>query len=97
VTRIYYQIQLRLSIGKIKYYKDFLKGEFIMFFDVYLELCNERGLRPSSKKTVNGIGISDAMVTLWKNGSAPSVESLKKVAAYFNVTTDYLLLPRRFR
>ena len=39
------------------------------------------------------VGLANATIQSWKNGKAkPSVEAIKKIAEYFNVSTDYLLL-----
>lgn len=60
-----------------------------MFYDVFNNLCI------SNNTTVTGVlkalGISTSKGTAWKNGSTPNGEVLSKIAAYFNVTTDYLL------
>ena len=61
-----------------------------MFYDVYCELCQKNGLTPSG--AAGKIGFNRASVTMWKNtGKAPKQELLMKIAAYFGVTTDYLL------
>lgn len=39
-----------------------------------------------------GCGLSNASIQAWKNGKAnPSVEAIKKIAKYLNVSTDFLL------
>ena len=64
-----------------------------MFYDVYCQLCRERGLTPSGAAAQ--IGFNRASVTVWKNtGKAPKQELLLKIAAFFGVTTDYLLTGR---
>lgn len=61
-----------------------------MFYDVYCSLCAREGLTPSGAATK--IGFNRASVTMWKNtGKPPKPELLDKIAAFFNVTTDYLL------
>lgn len=61
-----------------------------MFYDIYRDLCLSRGLTPSG--AAEKIGFNRASVTVWKNsGKAPKQELLLKIAAFFGVTTDYLL------
>lgn len=61
-----------------------------MFYDIYCKLCSERGLTPSGAATK--IGFNRASVTMWKNtGKPPKPELLDKIAAFFDVTTDFLL------
>jgi transcriptional regulator with XRE-family HTH domain len=61
-----------------------------MFYEIYCELCNKRGLTPSGAAAK--IGFNRASVTMWKNtGKAPKQELLVKIADFFDVTTDYLL------
>lgn len=61
-----------------------------MFYDVYCELCQKNGLTPSGAAAK--IGFNRASVTVWKNsGNPPKTELLNKIAAYFGVSTDYLL------
>lgn len=61
-----------------------------MFFDIFHALCEEKGV--SCKKAAAEIGLSNSITTKWKKtGATPGGETLEKVAAYFGVTTDYLL------
>lgn len=61
-----------------------------MFYDIYRDLCQARGLTPSG--AAEKIGFNRASVTVWKNsGKAPKQDLLLKIAAFFGVTTDYLL------
>lgn len=61
-----------------------------MFFDIFTDLCNKKGI--SRTKAAEEIGLSNSITTKWKKtGATPGGETLDKVAAYFNVTTDYLL------
>lgn len=60
-----------------------------MFFDVVQRLCDEKGL--SISKLALDLKISKSNVTNWKNGSCPRADKLEKIAAYFDVSTDYLL------
>lgn len=61
-----------------------------MFFDVYSELCKEKGVSPS--RAAIEMGINKGTVSIWKNqGTNPQVLQLHKIASYFNVSVDYLL------
>lgn len=61
-----------------------------MFYDVFCELCQNRGLTPSGAAAK--IGFNRASVTVWKNtGKAPKEDLLVRIADYFHVSVDYLL------
>lgn len=61
-----------------------------MFFDVFQALCNKKGV--SCKKAAEDIGLSNSITTKWKKtGATPGGETLGRIAAYFGVSTDYLL------
>ena len=61
-----------------------------MFFDIFYELCKKKGV--SCKKAAEEIGLSNSITTKWKKtGATPSGDTLDKVAAYFKVSTDFLL------
>ena len=61
-----------------------------MFYDVYSELCKQRGVSPTGAALE--MGIARSTVSAWRNGGrTPSGAVLQKVADYFGVTTDHLL------
>lgn len=61
-----------------------------MFFDIYEKLCKERGITVS--KAAEEMGINKGTVSAWRNkGTYPQVAQLQKMAAYFSVSTDFLL------
>ncbi len=61
-----------------------------MFYDVFCELCKNKGMSPN--KAAEEIGLSNSITTKWKKtGATPGGETLQRVAMYFAVTTDYLL------
>lgn len=60
-----------------------------MFYDTFLQLCDEKGVKPTPAALA--MGFSKATATKWKNGSVPSSETLQIVADYFGVSVDYLL------
>ena len=63
-----------------------------MFYDKLVALCKEKGVSPSA--VAEGIGLSRAAVTKWKNEkSSPNMKTLVKLAEYFGVSTDYFREP----
>lgn len=61
-----------------------------MFYDVFLELCEQKGVKPT--QAAREIGLSKSIPTTWKKKQlTPQGESLGKIAAYFGVTVDRLL------
>lgn len=59
------------------------------FYDLYLTLCNKRGVTPSRAATE--MGISKVAVTNWKSrGNYPTDANLQKIANYFGVSVEYL-------
>ncbi|MBQ6951913.1 MAG: helix-turn-helix transcriptional regulator [Clostridia bacterium] len=61
-----------------------------MFYDRFRQLCERKGI--SCNKAALEIGLSNATPTKWKKtGATPVGETLDKIAAYFGVSTDYLL------
>lgn len=61
-----------------------------MFYDRFKQLCEKKGV--SCNKAAIEIGLSNATPTKWKKtGATPVGETLDRIAAYFDVSTDYLL------
>lgn len=60
-----------------------------MFYDNLNELCKSKGTTVTT--LLKELNISTSKGTAWKNGSVPKGDILSKLAAYFNVSTDYLL------
>lgn len=66
-----------------------------MFFDVFKQLCEERGITPT-KASVE-IGFSRGTVSYWKKkhkqgeDAKPDSYTAAKIADYFGVSVDYLL------
>ncbi len=59
-------------------------------YEIFLELLSRKGVRAAdvSKAT----GINPSTFSDWKSGkSSPKQEKLVKIAAYFNVSVDFLL------
>lgn len=61
-----------------------------MFYDLFKNLCDEKGV--SVSKACLEMGLSRSIAAKWKNTKTnPSADVLPKIAKYFGVTTDFLL------
>ena len=60
-----------------------------MFYDVFTDLCERKGVSPN--KALIDCGISRTSTAKWREGAIPRGVTLQKLADYFGVTTDYLL------
>ena len=60
-----------------------------MFWDNFVTQCNKAGKSPNG--VCADLGLSTAIATKWKNGSAPRDTTLKKIADYFGVSPDSLV------
>ena len=58
--------------------------------DRILALLKENGI--TAKKLTSDLEISNSSVSDWKKGSKPSCDVVVKLAKYFGVSTDYILL-----
>ncbi|MFU0832753.1 MAG: hypothetical protein ACFWUC_07430 [Oscillospiraceae bacterium] len=61
-----------------------------MFYETLIKLCAENHISLTTLITKE-LGMSVSNVTNWKNGKIPRSDTIKKIASYFGVTTDYLL------
>ena len=52
-------------------------------------LCVKNNMTIS--KLESDLGFGNSSIQKWSRGASPSVDKVKKVADYFNVSTDYLL------
>jgi transcriptional regulator with XRE-family HTH domain len=60
-----------------------------VFYDIFINLCAEKGKRPSDVSRELGIGKST--ISMWKKqNSIPTAVTLMQLAEYFNVTPAYL-------
>lgn len=64
-------------------------GVYFVFYDIYVGLCNQKGISPS--KAAELVGLSRTSVVKWKAGTIPSGATLNSLAQFFNVTVDYLM------
>ena len=60
------------------------------FIEIVLNLIKQKGI--SKNKMLTDLGLSKNSIVDWNNrGTIPNGETLSKIAAYFNISTDYLL------
>lgn len=61
-----------------------------MFFDIFVSLCQKKGVTPVQVRKV--LGISQSTMASWKSrGLTPNSITLAKLADYFDVPMAYLL------
>lgn len=62
-----------------------------MFYDKFVALSQRKGMSPSA--VAIDAGISKSLVSKWKNNpiTVPSMDVLRKLSKYFNVSIEYLL------
>lgn len=58
-----------------------------MFYERFLDLCNEHDLTPAA--AAREIGLSNSVTTHWSHGTIPSATTIHKIASYFGVGDDY--------
>jgi transcriptional regulator with XRE-family HTH domain len=59
------------------------------FYDNLRALCLSKGITPH--KLMKELGISRSAPSAWKGGITPTATTLKKIADYFGVTSQYML------
>lgn len=66
-----------------------------MFFDTFVKLCEEKGVKPS--RALTDAGVPKSAYSYWRteasfgNDAKPTNQNAVKLAQYFGVTVDYLL------
>lgn len=66
-----------------------------MFFDNFVKLCEEKGVKPS--RALTDAGVPRSAYSYWRreagigNDAKPTNQNAVKLAHYFDVTVDYLL------
>lgn len=66
-----------------------------MFFDNFVRLCEEKGVKPS--RALTDAGVPRSAYSYWRteagagNDAKPTNQNAVKLAQYFDVTVDYLL------
>ena len=67
-----------------------MNTEKTIFWQRFYDLCRKEGKRPNP--VGKEIGLSSGIISKWKRDNRlPNSETLLKLAAYFNCSTDYLL------
>lgn len=67
-----------------------------MFFDNFVRLCEQKGVKPS--RALTEAGVPKSAYSYWRteagagNDAKPTNQNAVKLAQYFNVTVDYLLI-----
>lgn len=61
----------------------------VMFKEIFIRLCNQKGESPSS--VCRKVGIAPATFSCWTSESVPRKATLMRIADYFGVTVSYLL------
>ena len=64
-----------------------------MFWENLLSLCAKNSTTPSA--VCKKLGLSNATATHWRQGAQPNPSTLKKLADFFNVSVDYLLVKEK--
>ena len=60
-----------------------------MFWENFSSLCSKSGLSPNA--VAKTLGIPSGSITAWSKGAVPRNSTIKKIAEYFGVTTDFLI------
>ena len=66
-----------------------------MFFDNFVRLCEQKGVKPS--RALTEAGVPKSAYSYWRteagagNDAKPTNQNAVKLSQYFNVTVDYLL------
>ena len=71
-------------------YLQIAKGIINMFYDIFIKLCHDNNISPT-KILKEYLHMSSGNMTKWKAGQIPKVDTVKKIADYFNVSVDFLL------
>ena len=58
-----------------------------MFYDKFLELCNQKNKSPSV--VADELGFARSSITKWKSGATLRSANLQRVADYFGVPVSY--------
>ena len=59
-----------------------------MFKEIFIRLCNEKGVAPTV--VCKSVGLSDAAFSKWTDQSVPRRATLMRIADYFGTTVAYL-------
>ena len=76
--------------SKIHYIAQKRKGELFMFYNRFMEICQEYGEKPTP--VLKKLDISPGNLKRWEGGASITAETLEKIANYFGVPVDYFFL-----
>ena len=76
--------------NKIHYIAQKRKGELFMFYNRFMEICQEYGEKPTP--VLKKLDISPGNLKRWEGGASITAETLEKIANYFGVPVDYFFL-----
>lgn len=57
------------------------------FYDKFMSLCNQRGIKASP--VCEAIGLNRSAASRWKNGATPDGATILKICQYFDVPVSY--------
>ncbi|WP_283608355.1 helix-turn-helix domain-containing protein [Faecalispora anaeroviscerum] len=64
------------------------------FYDIFYQLCQQKGVTPT--QVSRDIKIRQSTVSMWKKqGTTPNAKTLQKIAEYFGVSTELLLIENK--
>ncbi len=82
----------RLVEKNLHFFNLSIEVNVMRFFDRYAQLCHEFGIDPCGQKAETLIGINKTTANKWNiNGTTPKGDTVRLIADYFHVSTDYLL------
>ena len=58
-----------------------------MFYDKFIALCRDYGVKPTP--LITSLGLSSSNAAQWRKGSTPRPQVLQKIADYFGVSVSY--------
>lgn len=69
------------------------RTEVFVFYTNFVKLCNQKGVSPSA--AAEEMGFQRSVVTRWSKGVAPRAATVAKVADYFEVASEELLVDKK--
>ena len=64
-----------------------MKVDYVNFYDKFVNLCKEKGVKPT--RAGIEVGIPKQTVSNWKNGRKPGATYIAQLADYFGVPVSY--------
>lgn len=66
---------------------------FLNFWDVFTNLCAQKG--ESATSVLTDLGLSKGNAARWKSGGGPTLSTAAKIAEYFGVSIDELVAQQK--